>query len=114
MLHLIQLLKHAQLARAWVVVVSEEETFSSLVRLLPAVSPVGSKVVGRTVLFPEAGGRLTLTSIWHAIDGNGYHVAFLGRKESPSPHDEIAMHGWRTVAEGVLIVGNHPGEVKAE
>ena len=103
--------EHTRHNRDWIGIVAPSggpET--ALQEALTAVRPHDASMGGRTLLMP-GGGRVTVTGGSCDVAGAGYLVMTLGYDTKLSPRDEIALHGWRQNAVGVVTMGQ-PGELR--
>lgn len=103
--------EHARQSGDWIVIVAPSggpET--ALQEALTAVRPPDASMGGRTLLMP-GGGRVTVTGGSCDVAGDGYLVMTLGYDTKLTPRDEIALHGWRQNAIGVVTMGQ-PGELR--
>lgn len=96
----------------WVVVVTPSggpET--RLQEALTAIRPHDAVMGGRTLMMP-GGGRVTVTGGSCNVAGDGFLMMMLGHTGELTPRDEIALHGWRQKAAGMITTGGQPGDLK--
>jgi hypothetical protein len=104
--------EHARQNDDWIVIVAPSggpET--ALQEALTAVRPHDASMGGRTLLMP-GGGRVTVTGGSRDVAGDDYLVMTLGYDSKLTPRDEIALHGWRQNAAGMVTMGEQPGQLR--